>query len=85
MLLKGSGSIIAAPGQLPHINPTGNALLATGGTGDVLAGLAGALLARTGDAFTAAAHACWLHGAAADAWPPGRALTASRLAQALHP
>jgi len=85
VLLKGSGSVIAAPGHTPLVNPTGNALLATGGTGDVLAGLAGALLARTGDAFTAAAHACWLHGAAADAWPPGRALTASRLAQALHP
>lgn len=34
VLLKGSGSIIASPGEVPHINPTGNALLATGGTGD---------------------------------------------------
>ena len=82
-LLKGSGSVIAAPGRAPLINLTGNALLATGGTGDVLAGLAGALLARAPDAFDAAAHACWQHGAVADAWPPRRALTASELARSL--
>lgn len=85
VVLKGSGSVVAAPQRLPLINPTGNALLATGGTGDVLAGLTGALLARSPDAFSAAAQACWLHGAAADAWPSHRALTASQLAQALHP
>ncbi|MDB5818537.1 MAG: hypothetical protein JWQ11_2177, partial [Rhizobacter sp.] len=38
VVLKGSGTIVAAPGRLPHVNPTGNAALATGGTGDVLAG-----------------------------------------------
>jgi NAD(P)H-hydrate repair Nnr-like enzyme with NAD(P)H-hydrate dehydratase domain len=38
VVLKGSGSVIAAPGQAPRINPTGNARLATAGTGDVLAG-----------------------------------------------
>lgn len=87
-LLKGSGSVVATPGQPPRINPTGNALLATGGTGDVLAGLAGARLAAAAQAdaaaaFDAASHACWLHGAAADQWPRARALTASALAQAL--
>lgn len=87
-LLKGSGSVIATPGQPPRINPTGNALLATGGTGDVLAGLVGARLAAAPlsdamTAFDAASHACWLHGAAADRWPRGQALTAGRLAQAL--
>lgn len=87
-LLKGSGSVIAASGQTPRINPTGNALLATGGTGDVLAGLVGAHLAAAREAnataaFDAASHACWQHGAAADRWPPGQALTAGRLARAL--
>ncbi len=90
VVLKGSGSVVAAPGQLPRINATGNGLLATGGTGDVLAGLLGALLAgqpqdTPAAAFEAALRACWLHGAAADAWPAGRALTASALARALAP
>ena len=87
VVLKGSGTVIAAPGQVPHINPTGNALLATAGTGDVLAGLIGAHLAAahaTGTtAQQAASHACWQHGAVADAWPRGQALTARALAQAL--
>jgi hydroxyethylthiazole kinase-like uncharacterized protein yjeF len=41
VVLKGSGTVVAAPGRRPHINPTGNAALATGGTGDVLAGWVG--------------------------------------------
>lgn len=82
-VLKGSGSVIAAPGRAPAINPTGNARLATAGTGDVLAGLLGARLAAGGDAFEAACAACWQHGHTADTWPAPRALTASRLARAL--
>lgn len=85
VVLKGSGSVIAAPGTAPRINPTGNARLATGGTGDVLAGLVGARLASGGDAFDAACAAVYQHGALADTWPPGQALTASALAQALTP
>ena len=50
VVLKGSGSVIAAPGQTPFINPTGNALLATAGTGDVLAGMVGAYWAQTAQA-----------------------------------
>ena len=46
VVLKGSGSVIAAPEQPPLINPTGNALLATAGTGDVLAGMVGAYWAQ---------------------------------------
>lgn len=90
VVLKGSGSVVAALGQTPRINPTGNGLLATGGTGDVLAGLLGAALAALPEddadaAFEAALRACWMHGATADAWPAGQALTASALARALVP
>lgn len=82
-VLKGSGSVVAEPGQPPAINPTGNARLATAGTGDVLAGLVGARLASGHRAFDAAAGACWLHGRAADGWREDRALTASALARRL--
>lgn len=81
VVLKGSGSVIAAPGRIPHINPTGNARLASAGTGDVLAGLIGAYLAAGLTAFEAALRACWRHGHAADTWPADSALTASGLAQ----
>lgn len=95
-VLKGSGTVIAAPGQIPCINGTGNGKLATAGTGDVLAGVLGALLARamhgasTPDAAQAAAwqaavHAVARHGQVADAWPSAPQLTASALAQALTP
>ena len=83
--LKGSGTVIAAPGRVPHINPTGNARLATAGTGDVLAGLVGARLASGLAPHRAACDAVYAHGALADAWEPGRALTASALAHALRP
>ena len=84
VLLKGSGSIVAAPGQLPSINPTGNARLATAGTGDVLAGCVAARLAAGSPPFEAAAGAAWLHGLAADRWPAHRPLLAADLARTLH-
>lgn len=88
VVLKGSGSIIASPGHAPTINPTGNARLATGGTGDVLAGMLGACWAAASTASGAdlhniACHATWWHGQHADAWPAAKPLTASALAQAL--
>lgn len=67
VVLKGSGSVIAAPDGKVAINPTGNPALATAGTGDVLSGLCGALLAQGAPAWEAALMAVWLHGAAADA------------------
>ncbi|MBL0918194.1 MAG: NAD(P)H-hydrate dehydratase [Hydrogenophaga sp.] len=86
VVLKGSGTVVAAPGRRPWVNATGNARLATAGTGDVLAGLIGAALARGDrDAFSAACAAVAHHGALADAWPPNRALTASALARAAQP
>jgi len=84
VVLKGSGSIIATPGQLPRINPTGNARLATAGTGDVLAGLIGARLAQGLAPHAAACSAVLAHGAAADHWPDDRSLTASALAAFLQ-
>jgi hydroxyethylthiazole kinase-like uncharacterized protein yjeF len=65
VLLKGSTTVIAA-GQDPLlVNPTGTAWLATAGTGDVLSGLAGALLAQGLGVREAAGAAAFLHGIAA--------------------
>jgi hydroxyethylthiazole kinase-like uncharacterized protein yjeF len=83
VVLKGSGTVIAAPGQTPRINTTGNGRLAMGGTGDVLAGLIGARMAQGSSAFEAACMAVAQHGQVADDWPQGWALTASRLARQL--
>lgn len=71
IVLKGSGTVIAAPPDASgnvalSVNPTGNAGLATAGTGDVLAGMIGALLAQGMPALQAAQAAVWLHGRAAD-------------------
>jgi len=66
VVLKGSGTVIAAPDGALAINPTGNPGLATAGTGDVLAGVLGALLAQGWPAWEAAVGAVWMHGAAAD-------------------
>ncbi|MGE0803786.1 MAG: NAD(P)H-hydrate dehydratase, partial [Lautropia sp.] len=72
-VLKGAGTVVADPAGHYAINTSGNPLLATGGTGDLLAGIIGALAAaasrRQALAAAAAAAACagvWLHGAAAD-------------------
>lgn len=66
VVLKGSGSVVASPDGVAVINTTGNPGLATGGTGDVLAGVCGALLAQGWSAWEAALGAVWMHGAAAD-------------------
>jgi ADP-dependent NAD(P)H-hydrate dehydratase / NAD(P)H-hydrate epimerase len=79
VILKGAGSIIAATGRTPCINASGNAKLATAGTGDVLAGVVGAHLGASLDAFQSACTATHRHGQAADHWPAGSTLTASEL------
>ena len=66
IILKGSGTIIAGPDGQIMINSTGNPALATAGSGDVLAGLCGALLAQGWPLWHAAVGAVWLHGRAAD-------------------
>jgi hydroxyethylthiazole kinase-like uncharacterized protein yjeF len=85
VVLKGSGSIIASPHQPPVINGSGNALLATAGTGDVLAGLIGACIARHEDVFEATCHAVFAHGKVANDWSSaGPALDAARLAASVR-
>jgi ADP-dependent NAD(P)H-hydrate dehydratase / NAD(P)H-hydrate epimerase len=89
VLLKGSGSVIAAPRRTLVINPTGNARLSGAGTGDVLSGwLAGlwsasAASGTVAEAFVAARVAAYWHGAAATRGNPSAPLTASALLAAL--
>lgn len=80
VVLKGSGTVIASPQEVPVINPSGNARLATAGTGDVLAGMTGAALAAGRAAMAAACEAVWRHGDLADRWPADIPLTAGSLA-----
>ncbi|MCO4743569.1 MAG: NAD(P)H-hydrate dehydratase [Proteobacteria bacterium] len=65
-LLKGRFSLVAKEGRRVSVNPTNHPALASGGTGDVLAGLAGALLARGLDDWSATRTAAYLHGRAGE-------------------
>jgi ADP-dependent NAD(P)H-hydrate dehydratase / NAD(P)H-hydrate epimerase len=64
VVLKGDDTIVAAPDGRAAVNPLGAPMLATAGTGDVLSGVTGALLAKGMDPFHAAAAAVRLHAAA---------------------
>ncbi|HMB16241.1 MAG TPA: NAD(P)H-hydrate dehydratase [Pelovirga sp.] len=66
LLLKGARTIVAAPDGRVHINTSGNNGLSSGGSGDVLTGLIGSLLAQGCDPFAAASLAAWWHGRAAE-------------------
>ncbi|HEY8544283.1 MAG TPA: NAD(P)H-hydrate dehydratase [Acidimicrobiales bacterium] len=65
VLLKGPTTVVAHPDGRARLSTEGDARLATAGTGDVLSGCIGALLARGLDPFDAAAAGAWLHGRAA--------------------
>ena len=83
VVLKGSGSVISTNHQTSYINYTGNALLATPGTGDVLAGMVGAHWAKGLNGFDAACEAVFSHGHKADVWAvarPDQLLSAGLLA-----
>lgn len=67
VVLKGAGTVVCAPDGLLRVNTSGNPGLATAGTGDVLAGMLGSLIAQKLPLDQAVAGAVWLHGAAADA------------------
>jgi ADP-dependent NAD(P)H-hydrate dehydratase / NAD(P)H-hydrate epimerase len=69
VLLKGSTTVIAEPGGEVLLVTAGDERLATAGTGDVLSGIIGALLAQRVPAFEAAAAGAWLHGQAARLGP----------------
>ncbi|MDE0908299.1 MAG: NAD(P)H-hydrate dehydratase [SAR324 cluster bacterium] len=83
LVLKGSRTVVAAPDGAVFLNPTGNAGLATAGSGDVLSGMIGGLLAQGCSPLAAALVGVYLHGLAADQLVqeglPPTALTASDL------
>jgi NAD(P)H-hydrate epimerase len=86
VVLKGAGTVIAEPSGLLAVNPTGGPVLGTGGTGDVLAGLIGALLAQRAPVFAAATLGAFVHGAAGDlvaARAGSRGALASEIADAI--
>lgn len=66
VVLKGAGTLVGAPGQVPALIAAGNPGMATAGMGDVLSGVIGALLGQELDGFTAAAAGAGWHALAAD-------------------
>jgi NAD(P)H-hydrate epimerase len=66
ILLKGVPTIVFTPTGERYVIARGTPSLATGGSGDVLSGIAGTLLAQTGDPLSAACCAAWIHGRAAE-------------------
>jgi NAD(P)H-hydrate epimerase len=66
VVLKGAGTLVAQKGQPLHMNMTGNPGMATGGTGDILAGFIGGLMAQGLSPFDAACVGVFLHGRAGD-------------------
>lgn len=69
VVLKGAQTVVAAPDGRTAVAAPASHALATAGTGDVLAGIAGTMLAQLGDPFAAAQAAAWLHAQAARACP----------------
>ncbi|MDT9688650.1 NAD(P)H-hydrate dehydratase [Streptomyces sp. P9(2023)] len=83
VLLKGSTTLVAEESGPVRVNPTGTSWLATAGSGDVLSGLAGSLLAGGLRARDAGSVAAYLHGLAARRASGGAPITAGDVADAL--
>ena len=83
MLLKGSTTLVAHPGSPVAVNATGTPLLATAGSGDVLSGIIGALMASGLPATEAAVCGAHLHGRAAARAHGGAPISASDLLDAI--
>jgi NAD(P)H-hydrate repair Nnr-like enzyme with NAD(P)H-hydrate dehydratase domain len=83
VLLKGRHTLVAAPDGRARVSTSGVPWLATAGSGDVLAGLCGALVAAGLDPLDAGAVGAWLHGAAAVEAGRGGPVTAPDLPGAL--
>ncbi|MDQ6830507.1 MAG: NAD(P)H-hydrate dehydratase [Gemmatimonadota bacterium] len=80
VMLKGVPTYIASPGERTLVSATGTPALATGGSGDLLAGIVGTLLAQIGNAHAAAACGAWAHGRAAELAGKGRTIRGVTLA-----
>ncbi len=78
-ILKGAGSVVSLRSSRTWINPTGNAMLATAGSGDVLAGMLAAMFAQKFDLVSATLSAVWLHGEAVKGRAAG--VTAGKIAR----
>ncbi len=79
-ILKGAGTVVALRSSRTWINPTGSAMLATAGSGDVLSGMLGAFFAQGYDMVSATLAAVYLHGRAGEDYAAG--FTASDIAPA---
>jgi NAD(P)H-hydrate epimerase len=85
-LLKGPATLVARPDATLSVNTTGSPVLATAGSGDVLAGCIAALIAQGADPYDAACVGAWIHGWAGEHWASEhahRGLLASDLADLL--
>jgi NAD(P)H-hydrate epimerase len=72
ILLKGVPTVITGPNGDSMVSASGTPVLASAGSGDVLAGIAVTLLAQTEDSFASGASAAWIHGRAAEIANYGR-------------
>ena len=79
VLLKGVPTIVSNSNGARFVSASGTPMLGTGGSGDILGGIAATLLAQHGDAASAAAMAAWVHGRAAEIVSAGRATRGTSL------